>query len=466
MQLPSWSVVVLSGCAIAAADPPASPPAQQKLARAIYQQLIEINTTASSGDTAAAARAMAARLIAAGFAKADVQVLEPVPKKGNLIVRLHGTGKRKPLLLLAHLDVVEAKRTDWTTDPFKLVEKDGYFYGRGTSDDKFQAAAWVANLIRWKQEGYKPDRDLIMVLETDEEGGDQKTAGIEWLIAHHRDLLDAELALNEGGGVAIIDGKPSWNMLQTTEKLYQTFVLEVHNPGGHSSEPRADNAIYELAEALVKLEKLQFPVELNDTTRAYFTKMATIEKPTIARDMKAVLSGKPDTAALARLSALAPYNAQLRTTCVATRLEGGHAENALPQLARAVVNCRIVPGHPIEEIQAVLEKAIANPEVVVTPAERDTASAPSPIPAELVAAAEQLTARFWPGIPVVPVMMAGATDGRFLRNAGIPTYGHTGLAADFYDTRAHGKDERVAVPAFYAGVEYLYELVKLLAGGT
>jgi acetylornithine deacetylase/succinyl-diaminopimelate desuccinylase-like protein len=461
--------LAIAGCAAAAAAPgkDADHVTPAERARAIYKELVEIDTTQSNGDTAKAAHAMAAHLLDAGFPKADVQVFEPAPKRGDLVARLRGTGKKKPMILMAHIDVVEAKRSDWTTDPFQLVEKDGYFYGRGTSDDKYMAAAWVANLVRWKQEGYKPDRDLILILETDEEISDEHELGIKYLIAKHKDLFgDAELALNEGGGVGVKDGKPMWNSIQTTEKLYQSYWLEVHNKGGHSSQPRKDNAIYELADALGRLEKYDFPVELNDTTRAYFAAMAKLEKGQNALDMKAILAARPPRAAIARLSAQPPYNADLRTTCVATRLEGGHADNALPQVARAMVNCRILPGHSAEEVQAQLAKVIADPAIAITPAGHDETSAPLPVDDELVAAATKIGAKFWPGAPVVPTMSAGATDGRYLRNAGIRCYGHSGLASDIFDVRAHGKDERVEVKAFDDGVEYLYELVKELAGGA
>jgi acetylornithine deacetylase/succinyl-diaminopimelate desuccinylase-like protein len=436
-----------------------------QLARDIYKEIVEIDTTQSNGDTHKAAEAMAARLIAGGFPAADVHVFEPAPKRGNLVARLRGTGKKKPIILMAHIDVVEARREDWTTDPFKLVEKDGYFYGRGTGDDKYMAAAWVANMVRWKKEGYKPDRDLILVLECDEETGDFAGLGIEWLIANHKDLIAAEYALNEGGGVGMKDGKPLWNSIQTTEKLYVTFTLEVRNKGGHSSQPRKDNAIYELAAALGKLEKLEFPVELNDTTRGYFAKQATLETGEVASDMKSLVSAHPDPAAVARLAAVPAYNSELRTTCVATRLDAGHADNALPQLARATVNCRILPGHTIAETQKTLTTAIADPGVAIAAKEKDTSSPPSPLNKELGATIERLTARYWPGIPVIPTMSAGATDGRYLRKIGIPTYGHGGLAGDIFDVRAHGRDERVLVASFDTGVAYLYDLVKLLAGG-
>lgn len=454
----------LAAAATSAAAEPA-PPAAQQLMREVYKELVELNTSQSTGDTFAAARAMAARLTAAGFPKADVQALQSGPKRGNLVARLRGTGKRKPLLLVAHIDVVEAKREDWTSDPFKLVEKDGFFYGRGTSDDKFMAAAWVANMVRWKKEGFKPDRDLILVLETDEEISDRNGFGMTWLIKNHKDLIDAEYAINEGGGVGVKEGKTFSNSIQTAEKLFQSYWLETKNAGGHSSQPRKDNAIYELTEALGRLAKYEFPVVLNPTTRGYFEKMAALEKGQLAADMKSVVSAKPDPAAVARLTALPPYNAQLRTTCVPTRLEGGHADNALPQLARAMINCRILPGQSPDDVQKQLAKVLADPQLTITPSGHDTPSDPSVVNPELAAAIEKLSARYWPSVPVVPTMSAGATDGRYLRNAGIPTFGHSGLAADIFDVRAHGKDERVAVAALFEGEQYLYELVKALSGG-
>lgn len=445
------------------AHAPQAPAAEQKIARDIYQQLVEINTTQSAGDTAKAAHAMADRLIAAGFPKADVQVFEPAAKKGDLVARYRGTGKRKPLLLVAHIDVVEAKREDWTTDPFKLVEKDGYFYARGSGDDKYMAAVWVATLARLKREGYKPDRDLILVLETDEEVSDTHNAGMTWLIAKHKDLIDAEYAINEGAGVGLRDGTPVVNGIQTAEKLFQSYWLEVKNPGGHSSQPRKDNAIYQLSDALGRLEKFEFPIELNSTTRGYFEKMATVEKGELAAAMKGITQAKPDPKAVAYLTGKPNYNAMLRTTCVPTRLEGGHADNALPQVARAMVNCRILPGHSPDEVQKQIEAALADKGVAVTPDGKDAASQPSVPPKELTTAIEGLSSTFWPGVPVVPTMSPGATDGRFLRNAGIPCFGHGGLAADMADVRAHGKDERILTKSFYDGEEYLYELVKALS---
>ena len=447
-----------------AAEPMALTPNQQ-LAHDIYKELVEINTSQSVGDTYQAAQAMAARLKAAGFADADLQTFQTAPKRGNLVARLHGTGKRKPMLLLAHLDVVEALRADWHTDPYKLVEQDGYFYGRGSGDDKFMAATFVANMARWKKEGYRPDRDVILALTTDEEISDRNEYGVNDLLKKHRELIDAEFALNEGGGVALQEGKPRWVSVQTTEKLFQSFWLEVTNKGGHSSQPSKDNAIYRLADGLARLEKFDFAVHLNDTTHAYFEKLATLEQGQEAQDMKAVAASPPDAAAVTRLSARPAYNAQLRTTCVATRLEGGHADNALPQLARALVNCRIVPGETPDQVREVLVKVLADSQISVKPDRLDTASAPSPLTHELGAAIGKLTPKFWPGAPLLPIMSSGASDGRFLRNAGIPTYGHSGLASDMFDNRAHGQDERIGIKPFYDGLEYQYELVKALAGG-
>jgi acetylornithine deacetylase/succinyl-diaminopimelate desuccinylase-like protein len=458
--------VVLASSALAADGGKLN--AQQQLSRDIYKELVEINTSQSVGDTYRAAQAMAARLKAAGFADADVQTFQTAPKRGNLLARLRGTGKRKPILLLAHLDVVEALRSDWSSDPYELIEQDGYFYGRGSGDDKFMAAAFVSALARYKKEGYKPDRDIILALTTDEEISDRNNYGINDLIKNHRQLIDAEFALNEGGGVALQGGQPRWNSVQTTEKLFQSFWLEVTNKGGHSSQPSKDNAIYRLADGLARLEKFDFPVHLNDTTRAYFERLSSLQTGPgqDGQDMKAILASPPDAAAVARLSSRPAYNAQLRTTCVATRLEGGHADNALPQLARAMVNCRIVPGETPQQVQETLEKVLADSQISVKPDRLDTASEPSPLTKELTDAIGKVAPKFWPGVPLLPIMSAGATDGRFLRNAGIPTYGHSGLASDIFDNRAHGKDERIAVKSFFDGQEYLYQLVKALAGGS
>jgi len=441
--------------------------AQQQLAVDVYKELVEINTVTATGDTARAAEAMAARLRAAGFSESNVQVFTPAPRKGNLVARLRGTGARRPILLLAHLDVVEARREDWSVDPFKLIEKDGYFYGRGTADDKFMAAAFVANLIRYKHEGYKPDRDIILALETDEEILDRDALGIQWLLKNYRDLIDAEFALNEGGSVGLKNGKPIRNSIQTSEKVSLSYQLEVKNRGGHSSLPTRENAIYRLAEGLARLSKFNFPFKLNETTRAYFERIAELEGEQVAADIRSVTSGRPDPASpsLVRLSANPVYNAQLRTTCVATMLEGGHAYNALPEVARATVNCRIMPGEPVNEVDATLVQVLADDQIAVTQIGEPVLSAPSALHGEIMGAVGKLSAEFWPGAPIVPTMSAGATDGSYLRNAGIPTYGHSGLAGDVDDVRVHGRDERVLVKSFFDGQEYLYRLVKMLSGG-
>jgi len=436
---------------------------RQQFAHDVYKELVEINTVTPTGDTGKAADAMAARLRAAGFPEADVQVFKPAPRKGNLVVRLRGTGARKPILLVAHLDVVEALREDWSFDPFKLIEKDGYYYGRGSGDDKFMAATFVSNLIRYRQEGFKPDRDIIMALETDEEILDRNGVGMQWLIKNHRDLIDAEFAFNEGGGVSLRNGKALRNNVQTSEKVPVDYTFEVTNPGGHSSVPSRNNAIYHLAGGLSRLAQFDFPVKLNPTTSAWLEEASGFEDKQIGTDMLSVASGRPDPASVARLSALPTYNAQLRTTCVATLLEAGDADNALPQKAQATINCRVLPGESIEEVQKTLVRVVSDDQISITPVWTHVTSSPSPLKPEILDAIKQVTAGFWPGIPVIPTMSTGATDGSFLRNAGIPVYGTSGLAGDVDDVRAHGKDERVPVKAFYDGQEYLYRLVKLLA---
>ena len=464
------AVVFLFAGLIALMRPPISVSAQtlsaqQQLAHDIYKELVEINTVTATGDTGKAADAMAARLRAAGFADSDVQVFKPAPGKGNLVARLHGSGARKPILLLAHIDVVEARREDWSFDPFQLLEKDGYFYGRGSADDKFMAATFVSNLTRYKQEGFKPDRDIVLVLETDEEILDRNGVGIQWLIKNHRDLIDAAFALNEGGTVALRNGKALRNNVQTSEKVPVDYSFEVKNVGGHSSVPLKDNAIYRLAGGLTRLEQFDFPIKLNETTSTWLEEAAGTEDKQLGADMISVASAHPDPAAVARLSARPVYNAQLRTTCVATLLEGGHADNALPQRAQATINCRVLPGESMVDVQKTLVRVLADDQISVTPTWIHVQSPPSPLSPEIFEAIKQVTAEFWPGIPVIPTMSTGATDGSFLRNIGIPVYGTSGVAEDVDDVRVHGKDERVPVKSFYDGQEYLYRLVKLLASG-
>jgi len=432
-------------------------------AREIFKQLVEINTTEANGSTTRAAEAMAERFRAAGFPAADIHVFGPSPRKGNLVVRYRGTGARRPLLLLAHLDVVEARREDWSFDPFTLTEKDGYLYGRGTADDKTMAAAFVANLLRLKSEGYMPARDLILALTADEEGGTEN--GVKWLLANHRDLIDAEFAINEGGGGVMRKGRYVTNEVQAAEKVYQDFRLEVRNSGGHSSLPEKDNAIYRLSAGLSRLAAFEFPVQLNDITRAYFSRSAPAQAEAQTRsDMLAVAKQPPDLEAAARLSTNSPYfNSLLRTTCVATRLEGGHALNALPQLAAANVNCRIFPGVSPIEVMAVLTKVISDAEIRISPVGEATPSKPATLRDDLMNAVETIVKSMFPGVPVVPVMSTGATDGLYLRNAGIPTYGADGLFDDIDDVRAHGRDERVGIKQFNEDLEFHYRLITALS---
>jgi len=435
-------------------------------ARDIYKELVEINTTDTpAGNVSKAAEAMAARLKAAGFAAADIQVLGPDPKKGNLVLRWRaGSGaSRKPILLLAHLDVVDAKREDWSFDPFTFLEKDGFFYGRGTSDDKAMAAQFVANLIRLKQEGFRADRDVILALTADEEGGTFN--GVDWLVKNHKDLIDAEFAVNEGGGGNMRKGKYLTNEIQASEKVFQDFHLEVTNPGGHSSLPVKDNAIYHLAGGLARLAAFDFPVQMNEVTRGYFERSASVQDdPKMAADMRAVARPTPDAAAAARLSAAVPfYNSLMRTTCVATRLQGGHANNALPQMAGANVNCRILPGVSPTSVKDKLVEVLADPQIKVSFVGDANPSKPSPLRPDVMNAVETLTKQLFPGVVVVPVMSTGATDGLYLRNSEIPTYGIDGTFGDLDDVRAHGKDERVGVKQFYEGLEFQYRLIKMLA---
>jgi acetylornithine deacetylase/succinyl-diaminopimelate desuccinylase-like protein len=448
--------------ALASASAQSGP--NDRRAREIYKELVEINTTDTpAGNVTKAAEAVAARLRAAGFPAGDIQVLGPDPRKHNVIARYHGTGAKRPLLLLAHLDVVEAKREDWSFDPFTFLEKDGWFYGRGTSDDKAMAAQFVANLIRLKEEGFRPERDLILALTADEEGGNFN--GVDWLVKNHKDLIDAEFAINEGGGGNMRKGKYLTNEVQASEKVFQNVRLEVTNAGGHSSLPVKDNAIYHLSEGLARLARFDFPVQLNEVTRAYFERSAAVEAdPKVAADMRAVAKQTPDAAAAARLSAQLPYwNSMMRTTCVATMLSGGHATNALPQLATANVNCRILPGVSPSSVRDTLVEVLADPKIKVSLVGDANPSKPSPLRPDVMNTVESLTKEMFPGAIVVPVMSTGATDGLFLRNGEIPTYGVDGTFGDIDDVRAHGRDERVGVKQFFEGLEFQYRLIKALA---
>jgi len=440
------------------------PPAEQQLAREIYKEMVEVKSGYTTGTTTPVAEAAARRLKTAGFADADIFVGGSIPTKANLVVRYRGSGRRRPILLLAHTDVVEAKPEDWSMDPFTLVERDGYFYGRGTGDDKAQAALWIANLIRYKREGFTPDRDIIVALTADEEGGGPHN-GVSWLLAHRRDLIDAEFCLNEGGWGEASGGKRISNNVQVSEKYVVNYRLEVRNKGGHSSMPVPDNAIYHLAAALTRLSAFAFPLKTNEVTSAYFGAMAKAESGPIREDLAKVAAGAAD--AMERVARASPaWNATLRTTCVATQLEGGHARNALPQLAAATVNCRVLPEDDLEYVTATLKRVLADEQVAVTVDGEVTKGPPSPMRPDVMSAVSSLTTTLWPGVPAVPMMVMGATDGLYLRVAGIPTYGVQGIFYDRGDLRFHGRDERVPVQSFYEGQTFLYELVKRLSGGT
>ena len=443
----------------------------KKLSHDIFKQLIEINTTDSVGNVSTASQAMAQRFRDAGFAESDIYIGGPNDRKKNLVVRLHGSGKHKPVLLIGHLDVVEAKREDWTTDPFQFVEKGGYFYGRGTQDMKDGDAIMATTLIRFKKEAYVPDRDIILALTADEEGG--KSNGVDWLLKNKRDLVEAEFVLNHDGGEVQLDhSKALALVVDATEKLYSDYQVVVTNPGGHSSQPRPDNAIYELSHALVNLEHYKFPFELNSVTRAYYEHLASVDTGARSADIKAILKTPPDMNAVNRLSADPIDNSKLHTTCVATKLAGGHANNALPGRAEAVVNCRILPGHSKQEVREELVKVFADPKIEVRyitnsgevldniPDQR--AFAPPPPRPDVFGAIKTVAAQLWPGIPVFPTMATGASDGVYTMAVGLATYGVSGVEMERDDHREHGRDERVPVEAFYKGVDFYYRFLKTL----
>ena len=440
-------------------------PAQQA-ARAIYQEMVEINTADSVGSVTKSAEAVAARFRAAGFPAADIHLVGPAdkPAKQNLVVRYRGKSAGKAILLLAHLDVVQAKRSDWANDPFVMREESGYFLGRGVADDKSMAAILTANLLRYKQEGWIPERDLILALTADEEGGDAN--GVSWLIENRKELIDAEYAINEGGGGSLgPNDEPLFHSIQAAEKVYSDFTLTVRNTGGHSSVPRKDNAIYSLAAALLKIQQHTFPVELNDVTRPFFEQTAKVEMPSLAAAMRAIAANPNDTAAARIISTDPRYASMLRTTCVATMLQGGHAPNALPQFVTANVNCRIAPTSTASQVKAVLERVIGDPSVKIAGDRADRRDGPpAPIHPVLLRATTQLTNSMFKGVPVIPTMSTGATDGYRLRAAGIPTYGVSGIFSAAGETNAHGRDEKLRVKAFYDGLEFLYQLVKQVSG--
>jgi acetylornithine deacetylase/succinyl-diaminopimelate desuccinylase-like protein len=445
-----------------------------QLAHDIFKQLIEINTTDSSGNVTTAAEAVAQRFRAAGLPDRDIQVLGPNERKKNLVVRFHGSAKLKPVLLIGHLDVVEARREDWTTDPFQFIEKDGYFYGRGTQDMKDDDAIMVATLIKMRQEGFVPDRDIILALTADEEGGHFN--GVNWLLQNHRDLIDAEFVLNPDELTVWTEhGKAMVVEVEAAEKTYSDYQLVVTDAGGHSSLPTPRNAIYELANGLARLQQYKFPVELNDVTRAYYERMAKVETGQRSADMKALLRNPPDQVAAARLSEDVNDNAMLHTTCVATRVNAGHANNALPQHAEAIVNCRLLPGHTKQGVRDTLVRILADAAIDVhyvsdSSQISDTVPpnpvfAPQPLRRDVLSTLEKIASEMWPGTPVIPTMARGASDGTYTSAAGMPTYQVAGVAVDRNDDREHGRDERVGVESFYRGLDFNYRFLKALTAG-
>ncbi|MGO8759981.1 MAG: M20/M25/M40 family metallo-hydrolase [Terracidiphilus sp.] len=480
--MPRLSVILAVVCAATCLGPltraqeqlPITPAEDRALARAIFKDLVEINTTDTpQGNVTTATAAMQSRFLEAGFSPEDVRLLGPDARKQNLVVRIHaaGTPAKKPVLFLCHMDVVQALRADWSTDPFQFVEKDGYYYGRGTQDMKDSDAALVAIFLRLHREGFKPQRDMILALTADEEGGSFN--GADWLVRTHRELVDAAYVINpDAGGVELENGRPVVATVEATEKLYADFQVTATNRGGHSSLPRPDNAIYELTAALDRLAAYSFPFELNEVTRTYFTSLAANETGTTASDMRAILAAPPDMAAAARLSAEPEFNAKLRTTCVATRLSAGHANNALPQTAQANVNCRILPGHSPEETRKQLISVFADPQLTVqyvsslgdvtaSAPERMAIVPPAPSP-EVWGPLTSLTQAIWPGIPVTPVMETGASDSIYFAQAGIPSYGYSAIALERDDVRAHGRDERLPVDSYWKSLDFWYAFAKRL----
>ncbi len=463
--------------AVAQSALPAASAEDRALAREIFKQLIEINTTDTpKGNVTTATAAMQKRFLDAGFPLEDVHLLGPDSRKQNLVVRLRAAAPvtEKPVLFLCHMDVVEALPSDWHTDPFEFVEKDGYYYGRGTQDMKNSDAALVATFLRLHREGYKPHRDLILALTADEEGG--KFNGAAWLVREHRELVDAAFVINpDAGGVELDHGRAVVADVEATEKVYSDFQITAVNPGGHSSRPRPDNAIYELTTALNKLAAYVFPFEMNEVTRTYFTHLATQEKEQTAADIRAILATPPSLDAAARLSAAEPsFNSNFRTTCVATRLNAGHANNALAQTAQANVNCRIFPGHSPEEIRQQLIAVFADPKLSVkyvsdsyvvtdTAPDRKAMVPPPPIP-EVFAPLTRLTQTIWPGVPVTPVMENGASDSIYFAQAGIPSYGYSAIALERADERAHGQDERLPVDSYWKSLDFFYSFAKAVGG--
>ncbi len=453
--------------ASAAAQRPQLPEQDKVLARQVFKELIEINSQDSNGSVTAVAEAMRSEFLAHGFAAEDLVMAGPNALKQNLVVRYRGVAGSalKPILIIGHIDVVEAGRADWTTDPYEFIEKEGYFYGRGTQDMKSGDADVVEAFIRMRRESFVPKRDIVFAMTADEEGG--KSNGVDWLLKNRPELMQADFVLNpDAGGVELRGGKASEMDVEATEKTYADFRISATNPGGHSSLPRPDNAIYELMHALDKLEATLFPIELNAVTRASLAATEKIAAPKRAALIRGVLARPMDRRAVADFVKSPEDNAMLRTTCVATMLKGGHAPNALPGSAEANVNCRILPGHSQEEVRLQLVKMFADPKLTVEYVADDgrvsgaapgrASLPPPPLREDVFGPLRTVTAAMWPGIPVIPTMEAGASDSIYTMAAGIPSYGIGGVGVDFDDVRAHGRDERVRVGAFYESVEFYY----------
>jgi len=438
-------------------------PTDSTLARSILSELVGIRSVSGTRETVDASNAIVRRLRAAGFSEQDAFVAGKSDSVGNVVVRLRGRGLGKPILLMAHLDVVPALREDWSTDPFVMTEKDGWWYGRGTIDNKDGVTTIVANMIRWKRDKFVPDRDIVGVMTGDEETSSDQ---IEWFAGGEgrRMIGDPEFAINfDAGGGTIYGGRDAMLGVQTSEKIYVTYKLTVRNAGGHSSQPRTDNAIYALSRALSRLAAHRFPIEVSDAARLSLERSAAFETDSIAGMMRRVAQQPVDTAAATRLTAITRFNAQLRTTCVATRLTGGHADNALPQLAQATVNCRLLPGTDTSVVIRELRRAVADTAVEVSQAQPGTLSPPSPLKPEILNAVDQIGKRFWKGVVVVPVMSSGATDAMYVRTVGIPVYGISGIFTEPDESRAHGRDERVEIRRFYEGVEFAKLVVERLS---
>lgn len=457
------ATLLVIGAALTLPASAQAPRADQLAFRAIYEEMVEIDSSPATGSCTRVVAAVQKRLTDAGYAAADAQLIIPTgaPEDGNIVATLRGTNARAPaVLLLAHIDVVNADRKDWERDPFTLVEENGFFYGRGTHDDKAMAAIFVDLMIRLKTENFRPRRTLKMALTCGEETSN-RVNGVDYLLKNHRDLIQAGFAINEGAGGSLTpDGKPIALEIQSGEKIHQVMTLTVANPGGHSSRPRTDNAITQLSSALQRLNAYRFPVELNPVTRGFFERVAPLTGGDMGAAMAALARNPADSAAADKLATDPSFNAMMRTTCVVTQVEGGHAPNALPQRAMATLSCRVLQGHDVEEIKTVLEGVVADPAVKVEVVRRREGSQAPVLTRAIMGPVERTAAKMWPGTPIVPIMLPGATDGRFLNTAGIPTYGLSGLFAVPGETNPHGLNEKIRVKSLYEGRDFLEAVVR------